>query len=254
MKSFLHHMVLVFVFVFNTHLIVDSAELNNSSLADKLGSLPLLDTQTAAPVEGDWLITPVRRKTGVYRSGPNEITMTNGLMRRVWRIEPNGATVAMDNLTTGQSMLRGVKPELRLTIDGKDFDVGGLDGQPNYAYLLPEWLEKMTADPAAFQLSDFEVGATQERFPWKRVRYAADLPWPPPGASLTLRFVPPAAAKLGDLTVDVHYEMYDGIPLLCKWFKLHNGSGHPLRLNRFIGEILAVVEEGFRVSARVKHC
>ena len=100
----------------------------------------------------------------------------------------------------------------------------------------------MTADPAAFQLTGFEIGPTKERFPWKRVRYAADLPWPPPGVALTLHFKPPAAAKLGNLTVSVHYEMYDGIPLLCKWFTLHNGSDKPVRLNRFTSEILAVVE------------
>ena len=210
--------------------------------ATKLASLPALDGQLATPVKTDWLVVPVNRTTGVFRSGPNEITMTNGLIRRTWRLTPNGACVGFDNLMTGSAVLRGVKPELRLQLDGKNYDVGGLAGQPIYAYLSPEWLGKMTADPAAFRLTGFEVGKTAARFPWKRVRYAADLPWPPPGASLVLRFRPPAASPCGDLTVAVHYEMYDGIPLLCKWATIHNGNLRPTRLNGFVNEILAAVE------------
>lgn len=219
-------------------------------LASQLESLPTLTGELAAPITGDWLITPAGRKSGVYRSGPHEITMSNRLVRRTWRVAPNGATVGLDNLMTGDSMLRGVKPELRLTLDGKDYDVGGLNGQPNYAYLRAEWLDTMTADPAAFQLTGFEVGPTKERFAWKRVRYAADLPWPPPGVALTLQFAPPPGSNLGNLTVSVHYEMYDGIPLLCKWFTLHNGNDKPVRLNHFTSEILAAVEGEASVGGR----
>lgn len=213
-----------------------------SNLSAKLDSLPRLSEELAAPVKADWLITPVSRKGGVYRSGPNEITMTNGLVRRTWRVAPNGATVGFDNLMTGESMLRGVKPELRLTLDGKDYNLGGLDGQPNYAYLRSEWLDTMTTDPAVFQLSGLDIGPTKERFAWKRVRYAADLPWPSPGVAVTLHFTPPAGSNLGNLVVSVHYELYDSIPLLCKWFTLQNGGDKPVRLSRFTGEILAVVE------------
>ncbi len=43
---------------------------------------------------------------------------------------------------TGESMLRAVKPEAKVEIDGMKFDVGGLVGQPDHAYLLDEWLER----------------------------------------------------------------------------------------------------------------
>ncbi|MEN6457495.1 MAG: hypothetical protein ABFC63_01070 [Thermoguttaceae bacterium] len=219
-------------------------------LPEQFQALPAMAEATASPARGDWLVVPVDRKTSVYRSGPRAIAMTNGLIRRVWQIEPNGATVAFDNQMTGESMLRGVKPEARLRLNGKDYDVGGLKGQPNYAYLRPEWLNTMTADPAAFRLIGIETGETKERFAWKRVRHAAKSPWPSPGASLSLHFQAPAGTGLDGLTVLVHYEMYDGIPLLCKWLTLRNDGRQAVRLNRFTSEILAVVEDEPIADAR----
>jgi hypothetical protein len=224
----------------------------SEDLSAAVAGLPALGEEAAA-VKTDWLVQPVERKSGVYRgSHANEVLMTNGLISRTWRMAPNGATVALDNLRCGQAMLRGVKPELRLQLDGKDYDVGGLRGQPDYAYLRPEWLDGMKSDPAAFQLTSFEVGKTAPRFDWKRRRHCEDLPWPPPGVSLTLRFSPPVDAKLGGLTVAVHYEMYDGIPLIAKWFTLENAGARPVRLNRFTSEVLAVVEYESAVDARTQ--
>ncbi len=217
-----------------------------SSLA--AGSIEDLPPEQRGRAGRDWLVAAVDQRAGVFRTGnPNEIVLTNGLVRRVFRVAPNFATVALDNLSTGQSLLRGVKPEATVTIDDKECAVGGLLGQPNYAYLLPEWLDRMTADPAAFQFAGFEVGKTKERFPWKRVRHCADLPWPPPGVSLTVTFKPPADLS-PSLGLQVHYELYDGIPLMCKWFTLANGSDKPIRLQKFTSEILAAVEESSSVE------
>jgi hypothetical protein len=49
-------------------------------------------------------------------------------------------------------------------------------------------------------------------------------------------------SRLRGVTVAVHYEMYEGIPLLSKWLTVHNGSEEAIRLNRFTSEILALVE------------
>ena len=223
---------------------------DDHSISITLTALPPLTEAAASPVKADWLVVPVDRKSAVYRSGPREIALSNGLIRRLWRLTPNAATVGFDNLMTGAAILRGVKPELWLQIDGKNYDVGGLRGQPDYAYLRREWLDAMTADPAAFQLTGFHTGQLKERFAWKRVRYAADQAWPPPGAALVLDFAPPPASDLGGVKVSVHYEMYDGIPLLCKWFTLQNNSAKALRLNRFTSELLAVVEDEAVAEAR----
>ncbi len=74
-----------------------------------------------------------------------------------------------------------------------------------------------------------------------------DAPWPPPGVSLTLEFRPPAARGGNQepregLIVEVHYELYDGLPLVSKWIVVRNGTAHAVRLNSFVSEILAAVE------------
>ncbi len=124
---------------------------------------------------------PANRKSGVYRSGPNELTMTNGLISRRFSAAAQCGYRGLDNLVTGAAIIRGVKPEAILELDGVKYPVGGLVGQPEYAYMRPEWIDLLKNDPAAFQFVSFEVGRTKERFSWKRKRYSADLPWPPPG-------------------------------------------------------------------------
>jgi hypothetical protein len=209
-------------------------------------AIPLQDLPSLPPsavrAEKDWLVTTPDIQTGVYRGATdNEIILSNGLIRRVWRVAPNAATVAYDNLMLDTPVLRGVKPEAVVTLNGEHFDVGGLLGQPDYAYLKPEWIDTLTADPKAFQCTGVETGKTVERFPWKRVRHAADLPWPPPGASVTFHYQAPAG-KVPGVTVSVHYEMYDHVPLLCKWITVQNAGDKPVQLNTFLSEILAAVE------------
>jgi hypothetical protein len=139
--------------------------------------------------KADWLVTPITKPVSVTPSKDGkEIVISNGLISRTFRLAPNAATVAYSNLMTGESMLRGVKPEARIEIDGVTFDVGGLKGQPNYAYLLDDWKDNLKADPRAFSFVDYNVGKTKEPFAWKRVRRADDMPWPPKGACLTMNY------------------------------------------------------------------
>ena len=125
------------------------------------------------------------------------IVLRNGLIRRTLRLQPNAATVAYDNLMTGASILRGVKPEAMVRSTGDRFNIGGLRGQVEYAYLRPEWVDALTSDPNAFRFVGYETGETKARFRGIAKRYSADLPWPPPGASLRLRFKPPEGVAAG---------------------------------------------------------
>jgi hypothetical protein len=101
---------------------------------------------------------------------------------------------------TGASLLRSVKPEAVLTIDGRELAVGGLLGQPNQAYLRPEWIDGLTNDPAAFQLTGLELGKPTALFDWKRRRGAPSAtPWPPPGVAVVFHYAAgmPELAGLG---------------------------------------------------------
>lgn len=140
---------------------------------------------TAMP---DFLLDPKPYATRVLRSD-REIALDNGLIRRIWRTEPNLATVALD--LQERSLLRAVGPEATLTLDGKTFEVGGLKGQPNRAFLSREWVDGLVANPTSLRLVHVAEGPIQERFAWKRIRRAApDAQWPPKGKELTFEFRP----------------------------------------------------------------
>src|SRR5664279_2346816 len=122
---------------------------------------------SAAP-RSDWLLHPPTAHAAVEPSADGrEVSLANGLIRRAWRLKPDCATAAFENLTNGASMIRGVKPEAILTLDGVETPVGGLLGQPDYAYLLPQWLDSMSADPRALHCTGWERAPVEPRFGWK---------------------------------------------------------------------------------------
>ncbi len=219
----------------------------------------------------DWLVTtrPFPARAGVRADG-RELVLENGLVRRVWRLEPNLACVALDDLRRDTSLLRAVRPEAQLVLDGVTWDVGGLVGQPNHAYLTPDWLDAMTADPRALRYVGHELGRPRERMAWPRVRHhAPDATWPPRGVSVRFDFAAPAPVDDGGpgrsggapalaeareldpaVVVSVHYELYDDVPVMSKWISVRNGSRRPLEIDRFTSEILAVVEHSNHVEYR----
>ncbi len=215
--------------------------------------LPLYVKEEVA-YAGDWLVKRPAQQAQVYRSAnPNEIVLSNGLISRCFRLAPNAATVGFDNLMTGEAILRGVKPEARIKIGGTDYAVGGLSGQPNYAFLRPEWVDGMKGTPGALQFVGFEIGKPQERMAWKQVRrHAPGVQWPPAGVYLRMDYGPPEGdgALDGGVKVSVHYELYDGVPVLSKWLTIENGTDTPLTLDTFTSEILAAVEYSSAVEDR----
>ncbi|MGL4943013.1 MAG: hypothetical protein ACRC46_07470 [Thermoguttaceae bacterium] len=240
-----------------------------------VGTIALCASFPPSGVSGgrDWLVHPIAETAELsFDAERNEIVMQNGLIRRVWRTQPNGACVRFDNIVTGESLLRGVKPEATLVINEQPFNVGGLAGQPNYAFLLDSWLDSdvLKAD-GGFRLVDWKFGKTKERFAWKKKRYLPKTvdaqPYPPAGVSLELVFRwnpetdPPSGDSpeivtlrdaLASLEVRVYYEMYDGIPLMAKTVSVTHNAATPITINRLDTEILAFVEGEHSVESRMK--
>ncbi len=208
----------------------------------------------------DWLIDPTPYRAGVFRgNSADEIVLSNGLVRRTFRIAPNLATVAIDNLVTGESVLRSVRPEAQVVIDGDSFDVGGLIGQPNHAFLREEWIDDMESDPTAFQFLRFEIGTPVQRIEWKQVRHhAPNVQWPPRGVSLRFDLIAPRSSGIDDgndesVMISIHYELYDGIPCFSKWLNVHNRTAQKITIDRFTSELIAAVEHTSRVEDRSVH-
>ncbi len=219
-----------------------------------LSSLPARGLDPLAPLAADWLVDSAAREAEVYRDAQGQtIVLDNGLLRRSIRMAPNAATVGLDDLMTGRSLLRAVQPEAMVTLNGVPHVIGGLTGQPNLAYLDPEWLATMEAAPGAWRVTAFEVGAPKERLAWARVRHhAPGAAWPPPGVSLRLDFkqAPGDNSAPRGVTVSVHYELYDGVPVLAKWLTVSNAGDQRVRVDDFTIERLAVVERDSIVESR----
>ena len=196
--------------------------------------------QTTASVlsdRPDWLIdnTPYRAEVK-SNADKSRLTLTNGLIKREFTLTPNAATVALDNLVSGEAFLRAVRPEAQLQINGITYDVGGLEGQPNQAYLDENWIDSLKTNPLAFRFVDYEVTQPKERFPWKRVRPAApNAQWPPKGIALRMDYKLPESANihllLGQPSTPSHLYRHALISDdLTQWdqrWRLHTSSSHP---------------------------
>jgi hypothetical protein len=89
-------------------------------------ALALLPVTLPAAPPADWLLDGAPYKAQVSpNSQGNEVTLENGLVRRVFRLTPNATTVSFENLMTGESFLRAVRPEAVVELDGAKYDVGG---------------------------------------------------------------------------------------------------------------------------------
>jgi hypothetical protein len=201
----------------------------------------------------DWLLDsePYHAELRIDEEA-GRIVLENGLASRTWVTADNLACIGLDDSTSGTSLLRAVNPEARLVIDGEEQALGGLVGQPDRAFLLEEWIEKLETDPAAWVYREFESGPIEARLEWLQVRHhAPETVWPPKGCHLALRFTPPASAKsLLGLEAFVHYELYDGLPLFSKWVELRNGGDRAIELDRVTTEELSVVESSNWVETR----
>lgn len=207
---------------------------------DISGKLPEWRPSLEEVSPSDWLVTPIGQKAGVYSDGKN-IVLYNGLLTRVFRIGPNTACIDYENLSSGQQLLRSVKPEARITIDGKEYNIGGLRGQKENAYLLPEWVDSLRVGDGDFVTTGYTVSEVHPFLNWK-TRIPGIVVKQPTGKELVFGYASPSPSLKGVL-VQVHYELYDGLPLIVKWVSVENKRKDTIRINRMVNEVLGLVEE-----------
>lgn len=205
-------------------------------------ALPVWQQAQESIPPADWLVRPPAQPAALYRSPDGkELIFSNGLVKRSFRLQPNVACTDFKNLSSGEQMLRAVRPEARLTINGVDYHVGGLYGQQQNAYLLTAELDQLQADDKDFQFEAFSVTAILPYVNWKPGLWATNKQQPS-GKTLSFSYLSKVPALKG-IRVKVNYELYDGIPLICKWLYLENKGGSPIQLDQVVHEILATPEE-----------
>jgi hypothetical protein len=200
----------------------------------------------------DWLISNAAPYQSRIAVAGQDIVLDNGLVRRSFRISPNAFCYDYTNLTTGQQLIRAVQPEAQLQLNGKWYNVGGVDGQKERAYLRPEWMPCFTANANDFSYVKHEIAELDPLLPWKGDKWWSTHKAAGKGKVLTFTYAAPANAALNGVEVKVHYAIYDGIPLISKWVTVQNNSKQTVQINQVINEKLALVEEESAVVGSVE--
>jgi len=232
---------------------VQAAELaERAKLVESLLATPGIRKVTTfdeQPASADWLITPptTRATVQVLPAENNQsarIMLANGLISRTFLVtDDNLGCISLRRSDKPLEFVRAIKPEVRVRFNGGGWtEIGGLTGAPDNAFITPAWLEALESKPDAFRLAGMSIGATVKPYEWQPKCNAPVTPWPAAGCRVTFHFAPPAAAAapLKDLTVDVHYEIYEGLPVIMKTFTVRNRSEQEIVVTQFEGEHLAV--------------
>ena len=201
------------------------------------------------PATADWLITPPATPATVQvlpgeKNQSARIMLANGLISRAFLVtDGNLGCLSLRRSDKDLEFIRAIKPEVRVRLDGGGWtEIGGLTGAPDNAFITPAWLASLQSKPDAFRLSGMTVGATIKPYEWQPKCNAPATPWPAAGRRVTFHFAPPvgAAAPLKDVTVEVHYEIYEGLPVIMKTFTVHNRTEKEVVVTQFEGEHMAV--------------
>jgi concanavalin A-like lectin/glucanase superfamily protein len=240
------------------HLLADTEKLQKKekqeiekykSQITRIADIPgvsVVEALVPEPAAGDWLITPINKPVKVSlqknSNGTSALLMiSNGLISRSFYISGNSACVSLKNLSNGAEYVRAVKPEARVMIDSAWYDIGGLTGQPEKAYLQSNWYADMYPDPNAFHFTGMELLKPEARYPWQVKFNAVKTDWPPKGVHMVMHYSSPAAIHA--VTIDIHYEVYEGMPVIRKWFTVKNGNNTELVVNKMDCEVLAIAQD-----------
>jgi uncharacterized protein YkvS len=188
----------------------------------------------------DWLVKPLSQKAKITIQG-EKIELNNGLVKRVFTINPNVACIDYTNLSNGQQLLRSIEPEAKLVLNNITYKVGGLKGQKEKAYLLNDWIAHFSKDDSAFLMTHYEVGPITPFIQWKWNSWAMNTQQPT-GQKITFDYSSTLPA-VKDIKVHVVYELYDGLPLITKSLWIQNNGSKEMKVNRIVNEVLGLVEE-----------
>lgn len=210
------------------------------TLKEKIDLLPVFDELASTKTPFDWLLTPEKSSARIYRSSDGKsIILANEMMWRTFRVFPNLATTDYVNRMTGERMLRAVGSEGSVIIDGKNYEIGGLQGQEERGYLLEDWIEKMTSVDSCFVVEDFDVQPIPQRIPWKRTRWALNTE---DAKGQEVVFILRGMGEVSEVRIHLHVGIFDNLPVIQKNFEVINQGNRTINLNAFKLERLAFFE------------
>ena len=148
---------------------------------------------------------------------------------------------------TGAQLLRATVPEAHVVLDGVPYDVGGLTGQTEYAFLNTTLLAGFGLPAGAFRYAGHRTGTPRQRYAWTPGERFSDptLAWPPRGITLEIDFVAPSTARASHraVTVTVVYAMYANLPLYEKWVVVTNAAPGVVVVDQLTTDLLYLTNE-----------
>jgi hypothetical protein len=198
--------------------------------------LNILDSLLAKN-QSDWLINKVATAVTVERES-NFIRFSNGIISRMWYVGENIGCISFKNLCSDAEFVRSIQPEAIISIDGIEYQVGGIWHDKVHNYIDTKWLPEMKSKSGAFAFKGMKESLPESDIQWQPCNGAPATPFPPKGKRLTLEFDPPE--NFGQaIKVFVHYEMYEGVPVMAKWIEVENHSDQEIKIDRMTTEIVA---------------
>ncbi|MBS1705276.1 MAG: alpha-galactosidase [Armatimonadetes bacterium] len=196
--------------------------------------LPLILSATSP----DWLIdaSPYHAKLEITA---DHVEISNGLITRRFDKKLDWNTVGLSS--HGSQLLRALSPEAVLVLNGKPFSIGTAGNQQDRAFLLRSDLEDRPSVPNAFRLVNVVQVPIEATVPWNQRRWTpGKLAWPPKGIAFDATFAPTAGTP--EVQVTLHYELYDGIPLIGKRMRVTNTGNQSITVDSFVLEHLGLFE------------
>jgi hypothetical protein len=188
----------------------------------------------------DWLIQPTAQKAAIFIE-KKQLIVDNGLVRRVFIVDPNVSCISYTNLSNGQELLRSIEPEARVVLNQTMYNVGGLKGQTEKAYLNLEVEKNLHSSDADFVFTKYTISPIEPFIHWKANTWLTNSKQAT-GQSVAFEFIS-TLPVLKNIVIKVHYELYDGLPLITKWVSIENNSNASIKINRVVNEVLGLVEE-----------
>lgn len=189
----------------------------------------VLVSSVAASAPRDWLISQVPDSQArlvedvcwpEYDGTLCGMELTNGLLSRRFVTRPTFGTIDwLLNATARhgglQSMFRAVEPEARLRASGVDYDVGCLTDSSGFrAFFNRTSAALALASGTCLAYRSHRVRKPRAAFRWTPTRHSINASWPPRGLVLEVEFA------IDELAATVHYELYDGVPIMSKWLEV----------------------------------
>ena len=179
----------------------------------------------------DWLLDQTKFKTTFSKISDHRWSLSNGIVERIFTVQPNFGTLDLYSHERQESLLRAFSPEAELVFYHQDdtevpVTVGGFCANMTRGYLNRTGLELERLAGTVFVYHGHQLSNISSDIEWSAMRGApASAVWPPPGLHLDVTMVVDTndviiAQLLANVEVHVHYHMYDGLPLIAKWITI----------------------------------